>query len=154
MYIKHGHLIRNLTIHWIPTLNAAGSSNTFNRLQSLILRDNLVALSPTDETHQKQAISWPETEQVRTREERGRPLPDEFLLVSEFKEALRPSKVWWTTDRRREQDWMTGQRFWLLVLNNSGLCALGLGKCLDTLCEIQSTDFLNRTLAGLHSLSY
>lgn len=154
LYIKHGHLIRNLTIHWIPTLNAAGISNTCNRLQSLILRNNLVVLSPTDETHQKQAISWPETEQVRTSEEREQPLPDEFLLLPEFKEALRPNRSWWTTDRRREQDWMTGQRFWILVLKNPGLCALGLGKCLGTLCEVQSADFLNRTLAGLHGLSY
>ncbi|KAF9138121.1 hypothetical protein BG015_002480 [Linnemannia schmuckeri] len=123
VYTKPGHMIRHLVIHWIPTLNAAGISNNCNRLQSLIIRNKLVTLSPTDEAHQKQAIAWSEFEKVRVQEERSQLLPDEFLLLPEFNAALRPSIVWWTTDEGREQDWITGQRFWMLVLQNPGLRA-------------------------------
>ncbi|KAG0282886.1 hypothetical protein BGZ96_012738 [Linnemannia gamsii] len=153
VYIKHGHLVRHLTIQWIPTLDAAGISNTCNRLESLIAHNVHVTLSPADETHQKQALGWRRIDQVQVRVERTEPLPDEFLLAPNLKEALRPNKVWWTTDKKHGQDWMTGQRFWMLVLQNPGICTLSLGSCLDNLCGIRTTEFLNSTLAELHSLT-
>ncbi|KAF9905990.1 hypothetical protein EC991_001149 [Linnemannia zychae] len=151
LFNKHGHLIRHLTIHWTLTLDAVGSSNTCTLLSSLSLRNTRDDLSDEEEEQQDETLG-PE-EMGRRKQERTLPLPDEYLLSPAFSEALRPSLDYHTSDKQHRQNWMSGQRFWVLINNNPGLQRLALGRCLETLCRVHSAAFLTDTFIGLCNLT-
>ncbi|KAK3841566.1 MAG: hypothetical protein J3R72DRAFT_153477 [Linnemannia gamsii] len=67
--------------------------------------------------------------------------------------ALLPSKDWRKSDKKHRQDWISGQRFWTLVLHNPKLRKLAINRRLEDLCRVRSVDLLNNIIAGLHSLT-
>ncbi|KAG0374086.1 hypothetical protein BGX24_010850 [Mortierella sp. AD032] len=125
---KHGHLIRHLTIHWIPILDA-------------------------DSEHRNDMRDWEPVDVDQKINERLLPLPDEYSLSPLQGNALLPSKDWRKSDKKHRQDWISGQRFWTLVLDNPKLRKLTIDRCLEDLCRVRSVDLLNKIIAGLHSLA-
>ncbi|KAF9918393.1 hypothetical protein FBU30_000227, partial [Linnemannia zychae] len=110
-------------------------------------------MPPEEKTYQTNASAVLFGNRDQLMEARRKTLPEELSLTPELGRVLRPSTVWWTTDKKREQDWVVGQRLWLLVLQNSNLRALGLASCVEYLCEFQSVDFFDNTLSGLQHLT-
>ncbi|KAG0275660.1 hypothetical protein BGZ95_008529 [Linnemannia exigua] len=153
VFTKHGHLIRHLTIHWIPTLDAVGLSNTCTRLLSLSIRNTQRSVSDEEKEHRSNMCDRGFVDADQEEDERLLRLPDEYSLSPLLGNALHPSKDWRRSDKKHRQDWMSGQRFWMLVLNNPRLRKLVIGRHLKDLCGVRSVDILNDIIAGLHSLT-
>ncbi|KAG0219526.1 hypothetical protein BGX33_002471 [Mortierella sp. NVP41] len=142
IYSKYGHHIRHLSSKWIATIIAASTSGTCIHLRSL----NVFNSTRTD---RNTPILQPGYNYDSQRE--PPPYPNLISPLLDGFLALNPN-IHHFNDLSNQQ-WITVQRCWLLVLQNPALESLGLGKMFEVFTQSISTQFLFRILSTLPNLT-
>ncbi|KAG0279198.1 hypothetical protein BGZ95_001987 [Linnemannia exigua] len=152
LFAKFGHHIRHLHTRWKVLLNAAGSAHGCTNLQTFAIYD--VTNSRTSDEAAEDARLWTTSphDNSRSAVNRARAGAIGPLLSPDFEGVFRPAAVRLRSVPQQEQDWITHQRYWLLVRQNPGLRVLRTHWSLFQLSEFHSIGFFYDTLALLPNL--
>ncbi|KAK3840277.1 MAG: hypothetical protein JOS17DRAFT_726628, partial [Linnemannia elongata] len=145
IFKKYGRHIFHLRTTWSVVINAASEGGTCTNLQSLRIHD--ISETRTNEEEDEEDL----VREYRRKKERRQRAVDQPLLSPIFENILKPWEAGWRSERRQQLDWITAQRIWLLIQQNSGtLQTLYFSRPLP-LCGI-STEFVYDVLSTLRNL--
>ncbi|KAF9929293.1 hypothetical protein FBU30_001723 [Linnemannia zychae] len=150
LFAKYGHHIRHLHIRWRIILDAAGSGRNCTRLQSLSIHD--MTKARTSDEQAEDARLWTLEFNSRSAADRACPGAVGPILSSEFDGVFEPAPVHLRSLAQQNQDWITHQKFWLLVRQNPGLHTLRSHWSLLELACVKNTEFFYETLALLPNI--
>lgn len=151
VFEKYGHHIRHLRINFLVTIEAAFASAHCVNLQSMdVLSNKKWTKAEMRESSRMQTLredegglSWPERQKL------GEAGPFE---APEFEGAIVPAPILNRIKSVQRTDWITFQRFWLLVKRNRALRTLKIGQSLLALARIGSPTVFIDFLAALPNL--
>ncbi|KAF9137756.1 hypothetical protein BGX30_009921 [Mortierella sp. GBA39] len=152
LFAKYGHHIRHLHIRWKVVLNAAGSGNNCTQLRSLCIYDMTNVRTSVEAAEDARLWTLPPQSNGRAAFDRARQGAVGPLLSPVFEGVFQPAPVRLRSLPQQEQDWITHQRFWLLVRQNPGLRVLRSHWSLFQLSRIKFIEFFYETLAMLPNL--
>ncbi|KAF8942790.1 hypothetical protein BGZ47_006112 [Haplosporangium gracile] len=152
LFVKYGRHIRHLHIRWKVVLNAAGFGNNCTQLQSLCIYDMTNVRTSVEAAEDARLWTLPPLGNGRAAIDRARQAAIGPLLSPDFEGVFQPVTVRLRSLPQQEQDWITHQRFWLLVRQNPGLRVLRSHWSLFQLSRIKSMEFFYETLAMLPNL--
>ncbi|KAG0293264.1 hypothetical protein BGZ96_003083 [Linnemannia gamsii] len=152
IFAKYGRHIRHLHIRWKVILNAAGSGTNCTHLKSLCIYNMTDARTSVETAEDLRLWMLPPQGNARAAADRARPAADGPLLSPDFEGVFHPAAVRLRSLPQQEQDWITHQRFWLLIRQNPGLRVLRSHWSLFELSRINSMEFFYDTLAMLPNL--
>ncbi|KAG0197767.1 hypothetical protein BGX33_000348 [Mortierella sp. NVP41] len=153
LFAKYGHHIRTLRFEWHSTVAAAfdyGACTRLLFLQSFNFGNSLTVREK--EMASKYVIRSGRSSSITDRE--GLYPETRTYILPMFKDVIEPChSMSWIPWADQERNWMTTQRFLVLVHQNSStLCSLRLDPSLERLCRIDSFERLDRILFGLQNL--
>ncbi|KAF9906094.1 hypothetical protein EC991_000961 [Linnemannia zychae] len=152
LFAKYGHHIRHFHTRWKVLLNAAGSAPGCSQLRSLAIYDMTNSRTSEEAAEDMRLWTMAPNDNSRSAANRARAGVTGPLLSPDFEGVFRPAAVRLRSVSQQEQDWITHQRFWLLVRQNPRLRVLRTHWSLFQLSEFQSKDFFYDTLALLPNL--
>lgn len=152
LFAKYGHYIRHLHIRWKVVLDAAGFGNNCTQLRSLCIYDMNDVRTSVEAAEDARLWTHPSQGGGRAAIDRARQGAVGPLLSPDFEGVFQPAPVRLRSLPQQEQDWITHQRFWLLVRQNPGLRVLRTHWSLFQLSRIKSMVFFYETLAMLPDL--
>ncbi|KAG9064996.1 hypothetical protein KI688_002315 [Linnemannia hyalina] len=153
IFVKHGHLIRHLSLSWKVSILAAGLSGQCTNLLSLSLTTS--ALNKT--TREAEALATAKRFKLedggRTEGERAKKGVTGPVLVPEFEGLFVLRAAMWRSVAEQEQDWTTNQHLWQLVRSNSSLRTLRLSLSEAELCKMATIDVVYDILSSLKDIT-
>ncbi|KAG0280181.1 hypothetical protein BGZ95_011009 [Linnemannia exigua] len=153
-FVKHGHLIRHLSLSWKASIFAAGLSGQCTNLLSLSLRTSVLNKTVKESQARSRAMSLTPEEGGRTEGERRQLGVTGPLLLPEFEGLFLPRAAMWRTIAEQEQDWTTNQHLWQLVRSNSALRTLRLALSEAELCKVAKVEGVYDILSSLKEINY
>ncbi|KAK5820895.1 hypothetical protein F5H01DRAFT_319938 [Linnemannia elongata] len=152
-FVKHGHLIRHLSLSWKVSILAAGLSGQCTNLLSLSLTTSVLNKTTREAEALSTAKNFKPEDGGRTEGERAQKGAIGPVLVPEFEGLFLPRAAMWRTVAEQEQDWSTNQHLWQLVRSNSSLRTLRLSLSEAELCKMATIDVVYDILSSLKDIT-
>lgn len=153
IFVKHGHLIRHLSLSWKVSILAAGLSGQCTNLLTLSLTTSVLNKTTREAEALATAKNFRPEDGGRTEGERVQQGAAGPVLVPEFEGLFVPRAAMWRTVAEQEQDWMTNQHLWQLVRSNSSLRTLRLSLSEAELCKMATIDAVYDILSSLKHIT-